>query len=209
MLLRDAHFIKGVCKVREKGNRGLFMVWQDSGVVLHYKLLAERGCVVTLLTREHGRHKGLVLSRKTCFFHASQVEVTWQSRIEEHLGVFKMDQPYGYALMLLAHPGAMKILALMCMMCFYLLPERLVVPGVYEHFSATLHALGGKRALYAYALFETTLLQELGHDVPPLHPLLLHSLQERHPLVIAYWPHLSELHAARQHFLEDIAKALS
>lgn len=185
------------------------MIWHDKGIVLHHKPLAERGLILTLLTRDHGRHKGLVRSRKTCFFYASQIDVTWQSRIEEHLGLFKTDQPYGYALTLLPHPGAMRIMELMCVMCMHLLPERLAVPGLYEDFCATLKELSGNRALQAYTAFEACLFQELGYDIVSTSSSLLFSLQERQSLLISYWPHLSYLHAARQSFIEDISLAFS
>jgi len=185
------------------------MIWHDSGIVLHHKPLAERGLILTLLTREHGRHKGLVRSRKTCFFPGSQVEVTWQSRIEEHLGLFKLDQPHGHALALLHHPGAMRIMELMCIMCLHLLPERLAVPGLYEHFCDSLKELGGAKALQAYTIFEASLFQELGYDVPLPSPSLLSSLQKRQSLLVSYWPNLSFLHTARQSFIEDVTQAFA
>jgi len=185
------------------------MIWHDSGIILYHKPLAERGLVLTLLTREHGRHKGLVRSRKTCFFYASQVDVTWQGRVEEHLGLFKLDQPYGHALSLLSHPGAMRIMELMCMMCMHLLPERLSVPGVYEDFCDAVQELSGSKALHAYTLFEASLFQELGYDIAPTSASLLFSLQERQSLLMSYWPHLSYLHSARQNFIEDMAQAFA
>jgi DNA repair protein RecO (recombination protein O) len=69
------------------------MEWSDDAIVLSARAHGETGAILELLTRDHGRHAGLVrggASRKTkpSLQPGNSVHVLWRARLEEHLGSF-------------------------------------------------------------------------------------------------------------------------
>ena len=69
------------------------MEWSDDAIVLSSRVHGESGAILELLTREHGRHVGLVrggASRriKPSLQPGNGVHVQWRARLEEHLGSF-------------------------------------------------------------------------------------------------------------------------
>jgi DNA repair protein RecO (recombination protein O) len=67
------------------------MDWTDEGIVLTARSHGETGLVVSLLTREHGRHSGFVpggVSRRArpVWQSGNVVEVNWRGRLAEQLG---------------------------------------------------------------------------------------------------------------------------
>lgn len=69
------------------------MEWTDDAIVLSAKAHGETGAILELLTRDHGRHAGLVrggASRKIkpALQPGNSVHVHWRARLEEHLGSF-------------------------------------------------------------------------------------------------------------------------
>jgi DNA repair protein RecO (recombination protein O) len=69
------------------------MEWSDDAIVLSSRAHGESGAILELLTRDHGRHAGLVrggASRrvKPSLQPGNGVHVQWRARLEEHLGSF-------------------------------------------------------------------------------------------------------------------------
>jgi DNA repair protein RecO (recombination protein O) len=69
------------------------MEWNDDAIVLSSRAHGETGAILELLTRNHGRHAGLVrggASRrvKPTLQPGNSVHVQWRARLEEHLGSF-------------------------------------------------------------------------------------------------------------------------
>ena len=69
------------------------MEWSDDAIVLSTRSHGESGAIIELLTRDHGRHAGLVrggASRriKPTLQPGNSVHVQWRARLEEHLGSF-------------------------------------------------------------------------------------------------------------------------
>jgi DNA repair protein RecO (recombination protein O) len=69
------------------------MEWSDDAIVLSSRPHGETGLVLELLTRDHGRHAGLVrggTSRrlKPALQPGNSVHAQWRARLEEHLGSF-------------------------------------------------------------------------------------------------------------------------
>src|SRR5262249_62168273 len=66
------------------------MEWTDEGIVLGSRRHGEANAIVELMTREHGRHLGLVRggsgSRlKPVLQPGNTVVATWRARLREHL----------------------------------------------------------------------------------------------------------------------------
>jgi DNA repair protein RecO (recombination protein O) len=72
------------------------MEWSDEAIVLSSRAHGESGAILDLLTREHGRHAGLVRggsSRhiKPMLQPGNSVHVQWRARLEEQLGSFSCE----------------------------------------------------------------------------------------------------------------------
>lgn len=78
------------------------MEWTDSAIVLHVRPHGENNVVLDTLTREHGRHAGLVRggrSRKLrpILQTGNLISAEWRARLAEHLGFFVVDLETPYA----------------------------------------------------------------------------------------------------------------
>ena len=72
------------------------MEWRDEGTVIGVRRHGENAVVLELMTREHGRHLGLVhggRSRKKqpLLQPGNTVEATWRGRLDEHLGTYAVE----------------------------------------------------------------------------------------------------------------------
>jgi DNA repair protein RecO (recombination protein O) len=72
------------------------MQWTDEGIVLGVKRHGEASAIAELLTREHGRHLGLVRggfgSRlKPVLQPGNSVSALWRARLDEHLGHYTIE----------------------------------------------------------------------------------------------------------------------
>jgi DNA repair protein RecO (recombination protein O) len=72
------------------------MQWTDEGIVLGAKRHGEGNAILELMTREHGRHLGLVRggagSRlKPILQPGNCVSATWRARLDEHLGNYTVE----------------------------------------------------------------------------------------------------------------------
>jgi len=72
------------------------MEWSDDAIVLSAKPLGESGAVVEALTRDHGRHAGLVrggASRKMkpVLQPGNTLHIGWRARLSEHLGSYTVE----------------------------------------------------------------------------------------------------------------------
>ena len=72
------------------------MEWSDAAIVLSVRALGESGAILEALTRDHGRHLGLVrggASRRSrpTLQPGNTVQVHWRARLSEHLGSFTVE----------------------------------------------------------------------------------------------------------------------
>ncbi|MCR9139095.1 MAG: DNA repair protein RecO [Alphaproteobacteria bacterium] len=72
------------------------MQWQDEGIVLGVKRHGESSAIVEIMTREHGRHLGLVRGGRSRRMQpvlqpGNGVSVTWRARLDQHLGSFQIE----------------------------------------------------------------------------------------------------------------------
>lgn len=72
------------------------MDWQDEGIILTVRPFGETSAIVDLMTRDHGRHSGLVRGGRSKRMRAdlqpgTSVAARWQARLEESLGSFTLE----------------------------------------------------------------------------------------------------------------------
>jgi len=141
--------------------------WTDIGIVLGARRHGETSAVVELMTREHGRHLGLVRggsgSRHAPVLQAGNlVSTTWRARLDEHLGNYAIEGLDLRAASYLSSAHALYGLNHLAALC-RLLPERdphRPVFDLLEHTIAELAEPAPAAALVAQ--FELALLAELG-----------------------------------------------
>jgi DNA repair protein RecO (recombination protein O) len=72
------------------------MQWTDVGIVLGVRRHGEASVILELMTREHGRHLGLVRGGggarlRPILQPGNHVDVTWRARLDEHLGNYSVE----------------------------------------------------------------------------------------------------------------------
>ena len=143
------------------------MRWTDEGIVLGTKRHGEGNAILELMTRDHGRHLGLVRggagSRLRPVLQAgNQVSATWQARLDEHLGCYAVEGLDLRAASFLAAPYALYGMVHLAALC-RLLPERDPHPNIHAALSDLRDSLlDARRAGACLVRFELQLLSELG-----------------------------------------------
>ncbi len=143
------------------------MQWSDEGFVLSVRRHGETSAIVNLLTRNHGRHVGLVRGgassrQRGTLQPGNLVAATWRARLEEHLGGFTIEPIRALAAGLLDRPGPLAALISVCALVEASLPEREEHPQLFEDMSSLMASLEGADWRVAYARWELSLLAEVG-----------------------------------------------
>ncbi len=143
------------------------MEWSDTGIVLTAKKHGETSAIVTLLTKHHGRHAGLVRggSRKRIqgiLQPGNLVDVRWRARLIEHLGAFSLDLVTSYGTPLLLSPGPVAALTSACALSEAALPERQPNQPIFDGLNFLLQSLIEEYWPKIYVKWELGLLSELG-----------------------------------------------
>lgn len=141
--------------------------WQDEGLVLSSRAHGEDATVVQLLTRDHGRHAGLVRggqSRRArgVYQPGNTVHVAWRARLADHLGSYTCELVASAVADLLESPERLGALSAAMAVAETALPEREAHPPAYEGTRALVEALGHPHWAEAYVHWESLLLRELG-----------------------------------------------
>ena len=146
------------------------MDWSDSAIVLATRPHGENGVIMELLTREHGRHMGLVhggTSRRTrpTLQPGNTLDVHWRGRLAEHLGSYTAELATARAGSLREGRDSLKGLNAFTAICGAALPERQSYPPVFvvgEILLDAMMASAPSHWLPLYARWEAGLLEALG-----------------------------------------------
>jgi DNA repair protein RecO (recombination protein O) len=146
------------------------MEWSDDAIVISAKPHGESAVILEALTKQHGRHLGLIhggASRKTkaTLQPGNTLHVVWRARLNEHLGSFAVEPARLRAGDMLEHRAALAGLNAFTSMVSAALPEREPHRSVYDAGEVLLAALPGHSIAEwgpLYVRWETGLLDELG-----------------------------------------------
>lgn len=141
--------------------------WTDDGIVLAARKHGETSAIVTLLTRGHGRHLGLVRGgagrrARGVLQPGNRVHARWRARLGEHLGAFTCELTHAVAASLLKDRLRLAGLSAACAIAEATLPEREPHPKVYDDLAGLLAALPDADWPSAYVRWELALLADLG-----------------------------------------------
>ncbi|MHB2165989.1 DNA repair protein RecO [Alsobacter sp. R-9] len=143
------------------------MEWQDEGIVLGVRRHGEANVLLEVMTREHGRHLGLVRGGRSARLQpvlqpGNGVALRWRARLEEHLGQYSVEGTTLRAAGLMLRPASLYGLSALAAVV-RLLPEREANPGLYEALGIVVDALDDPQiAAPLMVRFEIAVLAELG-----------------------------------------------
>lgn len=150
------------------------MEWTNDAIVLSTRPHGETAAVATLMTRDHGRHAGLVQGGRSprqrgVLQPGSQVVARWRGRLAEHLGTFTLELERGFAAALLDEPLRLAGLSSACAVTEIALPEREPHPAIYEGLAALLVTFESPAWAEAYVRWELGVLEEMGYGLDLSH----------------------------------------
>jgi DNA repair protein RecO (recombination protein O) len=143
------------------------MEWTDDAFVLGLRRHGETSVILEAMTRDHGRHLGLVRGgrsreKRPVLQAGNAVRLVWRGRIEEHLGNFEVEAVKLHAGRILSSKLALFALTHVTALA-RLLPERDPHPAVHSALENLLESIGDVEFAPAMvARFELEMLAELG-----------------------------------------------
>jgi len=143
------------------------MEWRDEGLVIGLRRLGESSSVLEAMTRQHGRHLGLVRGARSSRYAAAlqpgnTLGLVWRARIDEHLGVYAIEPLALRAGRFLPSAAALAALGVIGSL-LRLLPERDPHENLYVLLTALVDGLDNPSSTPpALARFEARMLEECG-----------------------------------------------
>jgi DNA repair protein RecO (recombination protein O) len=143
------------------------MHWVDDGFVLGARRHGETSAVVTLLTRDHGRHAGLVRGgagrkARAVLQTGNLVAANWRARLAEHLGTLTCEPLRAYAAEVMGERLPLLALGAAAALIDKALPERAPHPEVFADLAVLVEGLTRSGWEAGYVRFELALLAALG-----------------------------------------------
>lgn len=153
------------------------MEWSDEAIVLSVKPHGETSAIVETLTREHGRHSGLVRGGASRRMRAllqpgNTLHAQWRARLAEHLGNFAFELAAARAGTMIESRSALLGLNAFTSVTSAALPEREPHAPVYLAAEILLDSMmedGFAHWAPLYVRWETGLLNELGFGLDLSH----------------------------------------
>jgi DNA repair protein RecO (recombination protein O) len=140
--------------------------WRDHGIVLAARRHGERSFVVDILTKDHGRHAGLIReSGKNAarVQPGTDVQAQWRARLSDHMGHWTLESIKVRAAGCLDDPMRLAGLAAATAVTQAFLPERQPHPQIFAALTILLDAILEDTFWPAlYVRYELGLLSELG-----------------------------------------------
>ncbi len=146
------------------------MQWSDEGIVLGARKHGESSVILEVMTREHGRHLGLVhggrsRNRQPLLQPGNSIHAVWRARLDEQLGTFQVEPGQSRAARFIASPMALYGLATLANL-LRMLPERDPHPALYETLEVLVDNLDDPDLAPAlFVRFEVAILAELGYGL--------------------------------------------
>src|SRR5260221_4253630 len=157
------------------------MDWQDEAIVLSARHYGEHDAILTVLTRDNGRHLGLLRGgfsrrQRSTIELGNRLQASWRARLAEQLGSFQIECRRSVAALLLDQPRRLAALASACSIVDAALPEREPFPEIFVDLEQLISQLTEEPStavelawLTAYVRWEITLLTDLGFGLDLTH----------------------------------------
>jgi len=145
--------------------------WEAPAVVLSARPFGEGDAIVSVMTMEHGSHRGLARGgtargRAAIWQPGNLVHVRWAARLAEQLGSFTGEMIHPSAAMVMDDPLGLAMLTAICALAEGVLPEREAHPRVFEGLLHLVPRLPqGADMLADLVRWEALLLADLGYGL--------------------------------------------
>ncbi|MDR1597889.1 MAG: recombination protein O N-terminal domain-containing protein [Holosporales bacterium] len=140
------------------------MQWKDNAVVINCAKFGESSSIVTVLSQNHGVHKGML--KRGYFAQGDLVDAVWTARLSEQLGSWKLDQQYSYSSCIMRDRAKLQTLIFVGRLLCVALSERTPCPEIFWRYVQFLDALASPGAggawVTGYLYFELFLLTKTG-----------------------------------------------
>ncbi len=147
------------------------MEWDAPAIVLDARPYGEGDAIATVLTEEHGAHRGLARggaarARTAIWQPGNLVQVRWVARLVDQLGSFSAELVHPGAALAMDDPLALAMLSAACAVAEGSLPEREPHPRVFEGLLQLIARLPeGSGILADLVRWEAVLLGDLGYGL--------------------------------------------
>ncbi|HKM61025.1 MAG TPA: DNA repair protein RecO, partial [Acidisphaera sp.] len=147
------------------------MDWEAPAVVLDLRPYGEGDAVATVMTAEHGAHRGLARgaqsrTRTAVWQVGNLVTARWVARLSEQLGSLTAELVHPAAALAMDDALSLAILSSACAVAEGALPEREGHPRVFDALVGMIARLQpGEAALTEYVRWELLLLADLGYGL--------------------------------------------
>jgi DNA repair protein RecO (recombination protein O) len=147
------------------------MDWDLPAIVLATRPYGESDLIVTLVTREHGAHRGLVRggasrAQSGLWQPGNFLQARWIGRLSDQLGSFRAELVHATAAAVMDDALALAMLTAICAEAEDALPEREPHEATFAAMVALLPRLVlGQAALPGFVQWELTLLGDLGYGL--------------------------------------------
>jgi DNA repair protein RecO (recombination protein O) len=143
------------------------MEWTDNAIVLSTRVHGETGTIADVLTREHGRHLGLVRGSKSraALQPGNGLVLTWRARLPEQLGSYAVELARARAGALMESRDSLAGLNAFCAVSGAALPERQTHAPLHNAAEILLDAMVSDDFAHwgpLYVRWEAGLLEALG-----------------------------------------------
>lgn len=143
------------------------MEWRDTGIVLGVRKHGETSAIVEVMTRDHGRHLGIVRGGRSRRMQpvlqpGNSVDCLWRARLDEHLGTYQIELTEARAARLMESAAGLHGVQSMAVL-LRLLPERDPHRRLHDAFAIILDSFDDPaEAGVLYVRFEMAVLEDLG-----------------------------------------------
>jgi DNA repair protein RecO (recombination protein O) len=147
------------------------MEWDAPAIVLDARPYGETDMIATVMTADHGLHKGLAkggASRaQAALWQAGNfAQIRWTARLTDQLGAFRGEMIHPNAALVMDDPLALAMLSAVCATAEGALPEREPHPAVFAGLLRLIaHLPQGAEMMADLVRWEATLLMELGYGL--------------------------------------------
>jgi DNA repair protein RecO (recombination protein O) len=147
------------------------MEWAAPAIVLDARPHGEGDAVATVMTEEHGLHRGLARggsarARVAVWLPGNLVQVRWMARLADHLGSFTAELVHPAAALAMQDALTNAMLSAACAVAAGVLPEREPHPRVFKGMLRLIAGLPQGAPMLAEQInWETVLLADLGYGL--------------------------------------------
>lgn len=147
------------------------MEWDAPAIILHARPFGESDAIATVMTEEHGAHRGLARggagrSGAALWQSGNLAQVRWVGRLADQLGSFSAELVHPAAALAMDDALQLAMLTAACAVAEGALPEREAHPRIFDGLLGLIARLaGGAERLAEQVRWEALLLAELGYGL--------------------------------------------